>query len=151
MTLPAGPDAPERLLLAGYASVFGRADLADDIVHAGAFSRSLDARGDRPLPMLFQHDPAVPVGVWTRAFEDARGLRVEGALEAATPRGEAALNLVRSGAVDGLSIGYRTLRSRRRSGGGRDLLEIELWEVSLVTFPMLAAARLDRPALSRAA
>jgi len=151
MTSFPDPAAPDRLAVAGYASVFDHADLAGDIVRRGAFKRSLAARAARPLPMLFQHDPAEPVGVWTAIYEDSKGLRAEGVIEGGADRSAVALRLVRTGAVDGLSIGYRTVRARTRPGGGRELLEIELWEVSLVTFPMLSAARLDRPALTQAA
>ncbi len=136
------PDGAHRAV-SGYASLFGLADLAGDVVRRGAFARALAGRR-RPLPMLFQHDPADPVGVWTRVYEDARGLRVEGRIVAGTERARSALRLVESGAVDGLSIGYRTRRYRPRPGGGRELLEVDLWEVSLVTFPMLTGARLDR-------
>jgi HK97 family phage prohead protease len=145
-----------RLEVAGYASLFDIEDHGRDIVRSGAFLRSLKAKGPRGVRMLFQHDAAEPVGVWDEIREDGRGLYVRGRLLSDAPRGRAALGLVREGAVDGLSIGFRTIRSAPRPGGGRDLLELDLWEVSIVTFPMLSQARLSvsapvaEPALSAA-
>ena len=92
--------------------------------------------------MLFQHDATEPVGVWDEITENGQGLYVRGRILSTAPRGKAALGLVAEGAVDGLSIGFRTIRSAPRPGGGRDLLQLDLWEVSIVTFPMLAQARL---------
>lgn len=139
---------PEPLLIEGHASLFGLADLAGDVVHRGAFANSLRARGS--VPMLFQHDPAEPVGVWTTLREDASGLFVAGEILAAGPRGRTVAGLVARGAVNGLSIGFRTRRSAPRRPRGRDLLDIDLWEVSIVTFPMLPQARLRlvRPAMA---
>jgi HK97 family phage prohead protease len=91
--------------------------------------------------MLWQHDPAQPIGVWDEVREDARGLYVKGRLLRGVARAEEAAALIRAGAIDGLSIGYRTLRAGKNDGGGRTLKELELWEVSLVTFPMLPSAR----------
>lgn len=130
------------LVFAGHASLFDIEDHSGDIVRPGAFAQSLLARGPAGVRMLFQHDAGEPVGVWEEIHEDGRGLYVRGRLLGAAPRGRAALDLVSQGAVDGLSIGFRTLRSRPRPGGGRELVEIDLWEVSIVTFPMLPRARL---------
>ncbi|XBQ16293.1 MAG: HK97 family phage prohead protease [Oceanicaulis sp.] len=130
------------LAVAGYASLFDIEDQGGDLVRAGAFAASLVRKGPDGVRMLFQHDAGEPVGVWREIREDGRGLFVRGEILTAGPRGRAAAALVREGAVDGLSIGFRTLRSAPRPGGGRDLLELDLWEVSIVTFPMLAQARL---------
>ena len=133
--------APEGVVR-GYASVFNRRDLAGDSVEPGAFRASLLARGVSGIRMLWQHDPAEPVGVWTAMREDDRGLFVEGRLALDTARGRDVFALVRAGAVDGLSIGFRARRARREAGSGlRRLLEIDLWEVSIVTFPMQELAR----------
>lgn len=142
----AGEAVGEPLRFSGYASLFDIEDHARDVVRAGAFARSLKARGAAGVRMLFQHDAAEPVGVWDEIREDGRGLYVSGRLLPAGARGRAVIGLVSQGAVDGLSIGFRTRRSAPRPGGGRDLLEIDLWEVSIVTFPMLAQARLRRVA-----
>jgi HK97 family phage prohead protease len=101
--------------------------------------------------MLFQHEASEPIGVWRELREDKRGLYVRGEILAEGPRGRTALSLVRSGAIDGLSIGFRTRRFSGRSPRGRELIELDLWEVSIVTFPMLPQARLrlvSQPALA---
>ena len=128
------------LTIEGYASLWGAADLNGDVVAEGAFAKSL-AKGDAgAVKMLFQHDGRTPVGVWDELVEDGRGLFVRGRIEAWSPEAKFAAALVRAGALDGLSIGYRTSRARRE-GRLRVLSEVDLWEVSLVTFPMLPGAR----------
>ena len=131
----------------GYASIFWTRDLNDDVTAAGAFGESLARSGPRGVKMLHQHDGATPIGVWDEAFEDDKGLFVRGRILAVTPQGRMAAALVRAGALDGLSIGFRTVKSRPDDSRRlRVLTEIDLWEVSLVTFPMLPGARL-RPLL----
>ncbi len=133
----------EGAVVSGYASVFGLRDQGGDIVMPGAYAAALErlhAGGGR-VRMLWQHDPAQPIGLWDEVREDGRGLFVKGRLLTEVARGREAAALMAAGAVDGLSIGYRTLRAEKLAGGGRRLLELELWEVSLVTFPMLPAAR----------
>ncbi|WP_235679185.1 HK97 family phage prohead protease [Aquibium microcysteis] len=137
-TFPAGGS----LRIAGYASLFGVADLSRDVVEAGAFAAALSKRGAGGIRMLFQHDPARPVGVWTSLREDARGLAVQGRLTDGAAGALAALIL--DGAVDGLSIGFRTVRARTDPHTRlRHILEADLWEISIVTFPMLTGARLS--------
>ncbi len=128
--------------IAGYASLFDVGDQSGDVVQKGAYLGSLErmkATGGK-VKMLWQHDPQQPIGVWETVFEDSKGLCVKGRLLNEVQAGREALALLKAGAIDGLSIGYRTLRSEK-SGAGRLLHEIELWEVSLVTFPMLSGAR----------
>ena len=128
---------------AGYASVFGRADDSGDLVMPGAFANSLARRGAGRLRMLFQHDPREPVGNWDVAREDGHGLWVEGRLVPGVPRADALRRLIERRAVDGLSIGFRTERATREARSGtRRLWQIDLWEISIVTFPMLAEARI---------
>ncbi len=128
---------------AGYASVFGREDEAGDVVMPGAFARTLKRRGAAELRMLFQHDPKEPVGIWDVAREDGHGLWVEGRLVPGVPRADALRRLIETGAIDGLSIGFRTERATREARGlTRRLWAIDLWEISIVTFPMLADARI---------
>ena len=129
----------------GYASLFGKIDLARDAVEPGAFARSLKRRGPESVRMLYQHDPNQPIGRWTEIREDGRGLFVRGRLTPGVARSREVLALMRSGALDGLSIGFRTVRSRKDAGKGvRRILEADLWEISVVTFPMLTEARIDR-------
>ncbi|MCB1474353.1 MAG: HK97 family phage prohead protease [Rhodobiaceae bacterium] len=127
----------------GYASLFETADLAGDIVSAGAFAKSLVRRGAPGVRMLFQHDPGEPIGTWSEIREDARGLFAAGRINADVARGREVLSLMRSGGLDGLSIGFSTVKSRKEPSGLRRLLEVDLWEISVVTFPMLPSARVD--------
>ena len=128
------------LLIEGYASLWGVADLNGDVVQAGAFADSLARTGPEGVRMLHGHDARSVVGVWDEIVEDDRGLFVRGRIEDWSAEARLAGALSRAGALDGLSIGYRTARARR-DGRLRVLSGVELWEVSLVTFPMLAGAR----------
>ena len=124
------------LRIAGYASVFGVPDSGGDIVVAGAFS---DAA--KSVPLLWQHDTKEPIGFVESMQEDRRGLRVV-ARVVASGRGEQAVQLLRAGALDGLSFGYRVKAARPdRASGARRLERLDLIEVSLVTFPMQPLAR----------
>lgn len=130
--------------VAGYASLFSEPDQAGDVVVPGAFRASLERlkAAGRKVKFLWQHDPARPIGVWHDVREDARGLHVRGEILTDLALGAEAMALMRAGAIDGLSIGYRVVRAEKSAEtGGRRLLEIDLWEVSLVTFPMLPTAR----------
>jgi len=127
----------------GYASLFGACDQGNDVVQKGAYASSIAAlktAGQR-VKMLWQHDPAQPIGVWDEVREDAQGLWVKGRLLDCTQKGREAAALIAAGAIDGLSIGYRTRKASKNDRGQRLLTELELWEVSLVTFPMLPSAR----------
>lgn len=126
---------------AGYASVFHRVDRGGDRVLPGAFAKSIARRGPRGVRLLWQHDPSTPIGVIDEIAEDGRGLFVKGRLLLEVARGREAHALLCGAAIDGLSIGYRTLLAERDRDGVRNLREIDLWEVSLVTFPMQPAAR----------
>lgn len=129
--------------IAGYASLFGLPDQGGDVVAPGAYARSLAALKARggTVKMLWQHDPTQPIGVWEEIFEDARGLYVKGRLLLDVAKAREAAALIGAGAIDGLSIGYRTVRAAKDAKGQRLLADLELWEVSLVTFPMLREAR----------
>ena len=126
------------LRLAGYASIFDRPDSGGDIVRAGAFARAVVAGAK--LPLLWQHAVGEPIGFVENIAEDSRGLRVVARIAAATARGGDAAALLRAGALDGLSFGYR-VRASRPGRGVRELTDLDLIEVSLVTFPMQPAAR----------
>ena len=128
----------------GYASVFGQVDLGQDLVMPGAFRDSLAERGARGVKLLFQHDPNEPIGVWLELAEDARGLFAKGRLMPEVTRAREVLSLMRAGALDGLSIGFRTVQGRTDPASGvRRLDKIDLWEISIVTFPMLPQARVS--------
>ncbi|MBA8842517.1 hypothetical protein FHW02_000533 [Ochrobactrum sp. RH1CCR137] len=128
----------------GYASVFGLPDLGNDVIERGAFARSLAKGGVSGVRMLWQHDAAEPIGVWTAIREDARGLYVEGRLAKGVARARDALELMRGGGLDGLSIGFRTVKARKDARTGlRHIIEADLWEISVVTFPMLPQARVS--------
>ncbi|MDD9923855.1 MAG: HK97 family phage prohead protease [Boseongicola sp.] len=130
-------------VIEGYASLFGKTDRGGDIVEKGAYSSSLQTlhKAGRRVKMLWQHDPAEPIGIWDEVREDDHGLYVKGRLLKDVARAKEAIALIEAGAIEGLSIGYRTLKSVKTDAGQRKLLELELWEVSLVTFPMLPEAR----------
>lgn len=122
--------------LAGYAALFGKRDAGRDVIEPGAFARTLAERAD-PLPLFWQHRPDQRIGWIEQVAEDSRGLRVIATID--NPAGGAAA-AVRRGAVTGLSFGYRA-RSFTRTAEGRDLSDVDLFEVSLVTHPMQHAAR----------
>ena len=129
----------------GYASVFGIIDRGGDIVMPGAFKQSLAEwkRKKAMPPMLWQHDSWQPIGVWSDVSEDEKGLKVVGDLVLDVPQAAAARALMLAGAVKGLSIGYRTVDYEiDRATGVRKIKKAELWEVSLVTFPMLPEAQI---------
>jgi len=121
---------------AGYAAVFDRPDRGGDVVRRGAFARTL-GRGER-VPLLWQHDAARPVGRIEYLKEDKRGLRVIARLSEGAAGREAAA-LLRDGAVRGLSFGYRVRDAK--GDAPRELREVDLVEVSLVTLPMQPRAR----------
>ncbi|HEY8565717.1 MAG TPA: HK97 family phage prohead protease [Beijerinckiaceae bacterium] len=137
-TRPAG-------LFEGYASLFDAPDLARDVIAPGAFAASLRRRPARDVRLLWQHDPAEPVGRWMSLAEDGRGLRARGQLNLEVARGRELAALLAAGDVDGLSIGFRIVRARPdRLRSLRRIEAVDLWEVSLVTFPMLPGARVRR-------
>ncbi len=127
---------PAPIRFAGYAALFDIADAGHDTIRRGAFARTLAAR-DGPLPLYWQHRPDQHIGVIEYAAEDARGLRVIARIDRLASR---AAHLLAAGQVNGLSFGFRT-RAARQSQGGRELIEVDLFEVSLVTRPLHPMAR----------
>jgi uncharacterized protein len=129
----------------GYGSVFGVRDNYDDVIAPGAFLASLNehkSEGSMPA-MLWQHDPSEPIGIWTEMVEDAKGLRIKGKLALETVRGKEAHALLKLGALNGLSIGFMSKQWKYdQESEIRTLTEIDLWEVSLVTFPANEKARI---------
>jgi HK97 family phage prohead protease len=137
--------ADEEGTIEGYGSVFGDLDSYADVVAPNAFKRSLkEAKAAGRLPaMLWQHDPDQPIGVWTDMKEDDHGLAVKGKI-ADTTLGRDAHKLMKMGALSGLSIGYYTVDSSYdQKTGVRTLLDVDLLEVSPVTFPALESARIN--------
>jgi uncharacterized protein len=131
----------------GYGSVFGVRDQHGDIVEPGAFAETIAAHkaaGTMPA-MLWSHDQASPIGVWTEIAEDAKGLRIAGQINVETQKGKEARSLLKQGAVSGLSIGYlpRAGGAEVDRDGVRRLKAVDLWEVSIVTFPSNPAARVS--------
>lgn len=128
----------------GYGSVFGVKDNYDDVIAKGAFLASLAAHkaaGTMPA-MLWQHSSDHPIGIWTEMVEDAKGLRIKGQLALETVKGKEAHALLKLGALNGLSIGFMSKQwIYDRDTEVRTLTEIDLWEVSLVTFPANEKAR----------
>jgi HK97 family phage prohead protease len=133
-------------LFSGYASVFGKLDHQNEIVAPGAFRRTLSKwRTQESMPtMLWMHDPTLPIGVWLLLQEDKNGLAVQGRLALRTQKGQEAYELLKMKALTGLSIGYRIVSSRVDSKRkARVLTDVELFEISLVTFPANEAARVS--------
>ena len=139
-------DEKNKGMFEGYASVFGNKDLGNDVVMAGAFRKSLKSKGARKIKMLFQHDTKEPIGVYTQIKEDVNGLRVQGQLAMNTQKGREVYELMKMGAIDGLSVGYRVDAkgySYDERGKKRMLREVDLMEISAVTFPMNPKARIS--------
>lgn len=129
----------------GYGSVFGVKDSYDDVIASGAFMKSLSehkAAGTMPA-MLWQHHPSEPIGVWSEMVEDSKGLKIKGRLALDTVRGKEAHALLKMGALNGLSIGFVSKAwAYDKETDIRTLTEVDLWEVSLVTFPANGKSRI---------
>lgn len=128
----------------GYGSVFGNADNYSDIIQKGAFDKSIKAhKENKSMPaMLWQHSADAPLGVWTEMFEDGNGLKLKGKLAMDTVKGKEAHALLKMGAINGLSIGFMTKQAQYDEKTEiRTLTEVDLWEVSVCTFPANSKAR----------
>lgn len=120
----------------GYASVFGVQDSDGDVIVKGAFERSLQGyqeRGKYPK-MLWQHNPTQIVGKWMEMREDERGLWVKGTLILDVEKGREAYALMKAGELDAMSVGFNISEATAGDMRGRVIEEIDLWEVSLVTW-----------------
>jgi Escherichia/Staphylococcus phage prohead protease len=131
----------------GLASTFGERDFLDDVIEHGAFTQSL--RDIRRVKMLWQHDSSQPIGIWERIQETDRGLLVRGRLILDVRQGFEAWALLKAGAVDALSIGFRVPEPSNDQeidpgSGVRHVKRLDLWEVSIVTFPANPNARIER-------
>ena len=136
----------EKGLFSGYGSIFNNKDLGNDVVMAGAFAQSIGKKGAKAIKLLYQHKQDEPIGVFDEIIEDQKGLKVKGRLAMGTQRGREVYELMKMGAIDGLSIGYRVddkgydYDKRRRR---RMLKSVDLMEISAVTFPMNPRARVQ--------
>lgn len=122
----------------GYGAVFNNVDWYNDIILPGAFTKSLArwAEKNKMPPVLWNHDDGEPIGVYTKVFEDEKGLFVEGKLLINdVPRAKSTHALLRARAIDGLSIGYLTKQANKKTNGIRELVELDLSEISIVTKP----------------
>ena len=132
-------DGDDEGIFNGYGSIFGNKDLGNDIVERGAFLKSLNDRGAKGVKLLWQHKTDQPIGVFEEIQEDNKGLRVRGKLALGTQGGKEAYELMKMGALDGMSIGYRADPAKQKydeKNKRRFLKEVDLMEISLVTFPM---------------
>lgn len=123
----------------GYGSMFGNTDLGNDVIEKGAFRESLMNRPPEKVKLLYQHKSDMPIGVFDEIREDENGLYVKGRLALKTKAGQEAYELLKMGALDGLSIGFKTDPknvSYEERGKVRRIKKVDLMEVSLVTFPM---------------
>lgn len=122
----------------GYGAVFGNIDWYNDVILPGAFTASIAkwrAKNKMP-PVLWNHNDSEPIGVYTNIYEDEKGLYVEGKLLVDdVPRAKSTHALLKAGAIDGLSIGYSTKKANQQTNGVRELVEVDLSEISIVTQP----------------
>jgi len=139
-------DEEEKGVFTGYGSIFGNKDLGNDIVVEGAFAKSIGKKGAKAVKLLYQHRQDEPIGVFDEIVEDRRGLKVKGRLAMGTQRGREVYELMKMGALDGLSIGYRVDPKGVEyddKGKRRYLKSVDLMEISAVTFPMNPRARVQ--------
>lgn len=130
-------------IFTGYASRFNEIDLGSDNIQPGAFARSLQVRPANRVKMLLAHDSTTPIGIWTSLEEDDYGLKATGQLILDTVRGRETYALLRAGALDGLSIGFKAKKESYQRNV-RLLKEVDLFEISVVTFPMLPSALISQ-------
>lgn len=134
-------DVDDSGYISGYGSVFDTVDLGGDVVVKGAFSKFLKTKPS--IKMLWGHDQwSPPIGVWSGAEEDEKGLKMSGRIFLDTERGKEVYTALKAGALDGLSIGYETVR-QKKDGNVRKLLELKAFEVSIVNFPMNEVATVE--------
>ena len=131
----------------GYGSIFGNEDQGSDIMQKGAFTKSLEQRPASKVKLLYQHKTDEPIGIFESMYEDEKGLFVKGRLAMGTQKGREAYELLKMGALDGMSIGFRADPDKQgyneNKRGTRTLKEVDLMEISLVTFPMNERALIE--------
>lgn len=136
----------EEGVIEGYGATFGNQDQVGDIIAPGAFTKAIrkNNRGELTVKMLWQHECDEPIGVWNQLQEDEKGLKVKGRIITKTAMGNDAYELVKGGAIDSLSIGFIPLKwDIDAKKNVRVIQEIELYEISLVTFPANTKAKIS--------
>jgi HK97 family phage prohead protease len=146
-----GIDADEDGSFEGYASVFGNKDLGNDVIKQGAFAKSIYEKKPRQIKLLYQHKTDEPIGVIDSLEEDKRGLKIKGRLAMGTQKGKEVYELMKMGALDSMSIGYRLSPDDYKYSDKlkkRTITNLDLMEISMVTFPMNPKAKITKVKLA---
>lgn len=135
----------------GYASVFNNKDLGNDVIKQGAFAKSIYDKKPRQIKLLYQHKTDEPIGVIDSLEEDKRGLKIKGRLAMGTQKGKEVYELMKMGALDSMSIGYKLTPDDYKYSDKlkkRTISNLDLMEISLVTFPMNPKAKITKVKLA---
>jgi hypothetical protein len=135
----------------GYASVFNNKDLGNDVIKQGAFAKSIYDKKPKQIKLLYQHKTDEPIGVIDSLEEDKRGLKIKGRLAMGTQKGKEVFELMKMGALDSMSIGYRLAPEDYKYSDKlkkRTITNLDLMEVSMVTFPMNPKAKVTKVKLA---
>ena len=144
-------DADDDGTFEGYASVFNNKDLGNDVIKQGAFSESIKGKKPRQIKLLYQHKTDEPIGVIDSLVEDNRGLKIKGRLAMGTQKGKEVFELMKMGALDSMSIGYRLSPDDYKYSDKlkkRTITNLDLMEISMVTFPMNPKAKITKVKLA---
>jgi len=136
----------------GYASVFNNKDLGNDVIRRGAFLESISERSPKGVKLLYQHKSDEPIGVIDSLEEDSKGLKIKGRLAMGTQKGKEVFELMKMGALDSMSIGYRLKPDGYKydpKEKKRIIKSVDLMEISLVTFPMNPKAKVTKVKLAQ--
>jgi HK97 family phage prohead protease len=136
----------------GYASVFNNKDLGNDVIRRGAFLESISERSPKGIKLLYQHKSDEPIGVIDSLEEDSKGLKIKGRLAMGTQKGKEVFELMKMGALDSMSIGYRLKPDGYKydpKDKRRIIKSVDLMEISLVTFPMNPKAKVTKVKLAQ--
>ena len=135
----------------GYASVFNNKDLGNDVIKQGSFSNTIKSKKPKQIKLLYQHKTDEPIGVIDSLAEDTRGLKIKGRLAMGTQKGREVFELMKMGALDSMSIGYRLSQDDYKYSDKlkkRTISNLDLMEVSMVTFPMNPKAKVTKVKLA---
>jgi len=135
----------------GYGSVFNNKDLGNDVIKSGAFSESIKSKKPKQIKLLYQHKTDEPIGVIDTLVEDTRGLKIKGRLAMGTQKGREVYELMKMGALDSMSIGYRLAPDDYKYNDKlkkRTITNLDLMEISMVTFPMNPKAKITKVKLA---